>query len=116
MELPIAISLPTPPPSEGPSAMNPDVALGTEERENGTHEVNQTGMSEVPVAEALENQDAMDIVQDEIDETNDRIEKIHNNTGVGFDKEEREYLQFRQNMIREEQKEFKAKVCVEYCH
>lgn len=132
MELPISSSPPTPFP-EISSATDPDVALGKDEKENGTRdEVNQTGTDtngrpvpwrqrsgmstfstrseSIPIAEALEDQDATDIVQDKTGETKDQAKT------AGFDHEERDYIQFRQDMIREERKEFKAKVCVCCCH
>jgi hypothetical protein len=39
-----------------------------------------------------------------------QVDKVDQNLVSGFDDEEKEYIQFRQDMIKEEEKEFKAKV------
>jgi hypothetical protein len=132
MEPPISSNPSTPPP-EGTPAMDPDMPLGKDKEEyvmrvesiqteTDTSErlvswrqrlglvTFSTRSERIPVAEALEGQDAMDIVQNRINETIDQVRKVDNNMVSGFKDQEREYNQFHQDMIKEKRKEFRIKV------
>jgi hypothetical protein len=64
-----------------------------------------TRSESIPVTEALEG-------QDETSETDDQVTKVDNNMVSEFEDEECEHNQFCQDMIKEEPKEFNAKVCI----
>lgn len=63
-----------------------------------------------PTAFIEEEQQATAAIQDQTDKLHDQMKKFDSNMVSGFGDEEKEYVQFRQNIIKEEKKEFRAKV------
>ncbi|PVG03251.1 hypothetical protein CPB86DRAFT_749431 [Serendipita vermifera] len=60
------------------------------------------------------SRDAGQVVDDHREKVGREMKKIDNNLVSGFDEEEKEYIQFRQDMIDEESKEFQAKLWVSW--
>ncbi|KAG8800137.1 hypothetical protein FRC19_000212 [Serendipita sp. 401] len=66
------------------------------------------------VEPSTQNKDPLDVAEDQREETEEEVQKLGQNMVSGFDDEEKEYIEFRQSMIKEEQKEFKAKLLVSW--
>jgi hypothetical protein len=72
--------------------------------------VNTGASASVTSAISPTSKDAGDIVDDNREKAQKEVRKVDDNLVAGFHEEESEYIQFRQDMIKEESKEFQAKV------
>ncbi|KAG8798130.1 hypothetical protein FRC17_007553, partial [Serendipita sp. 399] len=66
------------------------------------------------IDESANKKDTADIIEDQREETQEQVQKLGENMVAGFEDEEREYIEFRQAMIKEERKEFQAKLWVSW--
>lgn len=94
---------------EGETA--PDAVADKEPKEKPTLKKRHTGSKANEKAKSVdETQEVGDVVTDRREEAQEQVQKVDDNMVAGFGEEETEYIKFRQDMIKETKKEFRAKV------
>ena len=70
----------------------------------------ETSFVQSPGEDAYTSKEAEEEVDRNKDIAGEQVDKVDDRMVQGFDEEENEYIKFRQDMIKEEEKEFRAKV------